>query len=69
MFKQIINLEQGDLFLISYHSDFKMGRVIYNTGQYIKVEISYSTNEDIRNEGVIKKVKYISPYRFVFKIN
>lgn len=69
MFKQIRNLEPGDLFLISYHSDFKMGRIIYNTGQSVKVDIAYSTNSDIREEGVIKEVKYISPYRYVFKIN
>lgn len=69
MFQQIRNLEQGDLFLISYHSDFKMGRVIYNTGQYMKVELAYSTNSDIREKGIIKEVKYISPYRFVYKIN
>ena len=37
MFQQIRNLEQGDLFLISYLSYLKMGRIIYNTGQYMKV--------------------------------
>jgi len=69
MFQQIRNLEQGDLFLISYLSDLKMGRIIYNTGQYMKVELAYSTNSDIREKGIIKEVKYISPYRFVYKIN
>lgn len=69
MFQQIRNLEQGDLFLISYLSDLKMSRIIYNTGQYMKVELAYSTNSDIREKGVIKEVKYISPYRFVYKIN
>lgn len=69
MFQQIRNLEQGDLFLISYLSDLKMCRIIYNTGQYMKVELAYSTNSDIREEGVIKEIKYISPYRFVYKIN
>lgn len=69
MFQQIRNLEQGDLFLISYLSDLKMDRIIYNTGQYMKVELAYSTNSDIREKGIIKEVKYISPYRFVYKIN
>lgn len=35
----------------------------------MKVELAYSTNSDIREKGVIKEVKYISPYRFVYKIN
>jgi len=69
MFKQIKYLELGDFFVISYFSDMKSGKIIHNTGQSVKVELSYHTNKDIREEGVIKEIRYINPYRFVFKIS
>ena len=70
MFKKIRDLEPEDIFIMSYFSDLKMGRVIGRTMESVKVELCYSTNSDIRDEdAVIKEIKYISPYRFVFKIN
>lgn len=69
MFKKIGELEPGDLFVISHFSNMKSGRVIHGTGQSVKVEITYFKNYDIRKEGVKNEIRYISPYRFVFKIN
>ena len=31
--------------------------------------MTYSMNDDIRKESVKKEIKYINPYRFIFKIN
>lgn len=68
MFKRIVDLEPGDLFIISYLSDLKMGKVLYNTGESIKVEITRFSNTDLSKEKNVE-IRYIYHYRYVFKIS
>lgn len=69
MFKRIKDLEPGDLFIMAYFSDFKMGRVLYNTEDSVKVEVTKFTNCDVRKEGIKTEIRYFNPYRYVLKIN
>lgn len=73
MFKRIVDLEPGDLFIMSYLSDLKMGKVLYNTGESIKVEITRFPNTDFPNTDLSKEknseIRYIYYYRYVFKIS
>lgn len=70
MFKRIVDLEPGDLFIISYLSDLKMGKVLYNTGESMKVEITRSVNTDLSKvkENFVE-IRYIPHHRSVFKID
>lgn len=68
MFKRIVDLEPGDLFVISYLSDLKMGKVLYNTGESMKVEITRFPNTDLSKEKN-PEIRYIYHYRYVLKIN
>lgn len=68
MFKKIVDLEPGDLFIMSYLSDLKMGKVLYNTGESIKVEITRFPNTDLSKEKN-SEIRYIYYYRYVFKIS
>ena len=68
MFKRIVDLEPGDLFIISYLSYLKMGKVLYNTGESIKVEITRFPNTDLSEEKN-PEIRYIYYYRYVFKIS